>query len=436
MNKVTTPGPRRFVALFAAGMLALAACSSPAGGGASEPPGGGQGTAPGPQVNLVWWHQQTEDSLAELYHGLVDEFEAANPGITVSLEMRATDQQKEALRQSLGTSAAPDIYFSQSGPGLGGEYVKLGGSLDLTKYYDQYGWSDRFVPAALAGVTQYGGHHGVPWSQFIIEVMYNKPAFAKAGITDLPKTYDELVAAADKLKAAGIPAMALGGTVNWHVMRLLDNQLETACGSAKTDALTHVEASWAEESCVTDTFTELKRWGDNYMIQGFMGLDNDQAAQEFIQGRAAMSIEGDWFNAIIKENGASLDDFGVFAFPTGTGRIYSYTENLYASATTAHPDEVATFLDFMTSPDVQQRIVGTWQTTSVVAGVENNDTSAIMADWGKVSAEASGSFLMNDQQFSLENTTEYWRIQNAVLTGEIAPADAGKTFQAFIDSKK
>lgn len=430
MNALKRRG-RVVAALVTTGMLALGACGSPAG-----TPGGNDGQGGTATVNLVWWHQQTEDSLAQLYKSLVDQFEAANPGIKVSLEMRATDQQKEALRQALGTSAAPDIYFSQSGPGIGGEYVKLGASLDLTKYYEQYRWKDRFTPAALAGVTQYGGFHGVPWSQFIIEVMYNKPAFAKAGITELPKTYDEFVAAAAKLKAAGIPAMALGGTVNWHVMRLLDNQLETECGSEKADALTHLKASWATEPCVTAAFTELKRWGDNYMIKGFMGLDNDQAALEFIKGRAAMAIEGDWFNAIIKEKGAKLDDFGVFAFPTGTGRIYSYTEDLYLSATSAHPDEAAKFLDFVTSPEVQQKIVGTWQTTSVVAGVQNKDSSPIMADWGKVASEATGSFLMSDQQLSLENTTEYWRIQNAVLTGEMAPADAGKAFQDFVDSKK
>ena len=66
---------------------------------------------------------------------------------------------------------------------------------------------------------------------------YNKALFAKAGIASEPKTYDEFVADAAKLAAAGIPAFTFGGTVNWHVMRLMDVILETECGAEKHDAL-------------------------------------------------------------------------------------------------------------------------------------------------------------------------------------------------------
>jgi raffinose/stachyose/melibiose transport system substrate-binding protein len=49
-------------------------------------------------------------------------------------------------------------------------------------------------------------------------------------------------------------------------------------------------------------------------------------------------------------------------------------------------------------------------------------------------ASASGSHLNNDQSFPLNVTTEYWRIQNSVVTGSIAPADAGKALQTFVDA--
>jgi glucose/mannose transport system substrate-binding protein len=40
---------------------------------------------------------------------------------------------------------------------------------------------------------------------------YSKPAFQKAGIAKEPKTYDEFFADLDKLKAAGVVPLALGG---------------------------------------------------------------------------------------------------------------------------------------------------------------------------------------------------------------------------------
>ena len=42
----------------------------------------------------------------------------------------------------------------------------------------------------------------------------------------------------------------------------------------------------------------------------------------------------------------------------------------------------------------------------------------------------------SDQALTLEETTEYWRIQNAVVIGQMAPAEAGKAMQSFFDSHK
>ncbi|MDO4901075.1 hypothetical protein [Actinomyces sp.] len=39
-----------------------------------------------------------------------------------------------------------------------------------------------------------------------------------------------------------------------------------------------------------------------------------------------------------------------------------------------------------------------------------------------------------DQALSLDETTEYWRIQNSVLIGDMAPDQAGPAMQKFIDA--
>ena len=44
---------------------------------------------------------------------------------------------------------------------------------------------------------------------------YNKKLFEKAGITELPKTFSELEAAAKKLKAAGITPFSVGYAEWW-----------------------------------------------------------------------------------------------------------------------------------------------------------------------------------------------------------------------------
>ena len=199
-----------------------------------------------------WTLSFDNPNVAKAYQSIIKDFEAANPGVTVKLENRGTDEHKSALRVAGGSDQAPDIYFMWAGLGLGGEFIKSGLAAPMDKYYTQYKWDDEFIAPALAFSKQYtGGRFGLPSTFRGEAVYYNKALFQKAGITGEPKTYDEFLADADKLAAAGIPAFTFGGTVNWHVMRLMDEILEVKCGPEKHDALMSMKVSWADEPCAT-----------------------------------------------------------------------------------------------------------------------------------------------------------------------------------------
>ena len=245
------------------------------------------------QEITLWTLNFSAQAANDAMKKVAADFEAANPGSKVTIVTRGTDEHKTALRVAAGSDKGPDIYFSWAGLGLGGEYVKAGLSQPLDKYYTEYKWNDELVPAAASFADIYpGGKHGVPYT-FKGEVLYyNKNLFEQAGITEEPKTYDELVAAAEKLKAAGIPAITFGGTVNWHLMRLMDVLLETKCGAEKHDALKAMTAKWSEEACATEAFAEMDKWAKNYILSPFMGIDQAQSFSLFTAGRAAMMLEG------------------------------------------------------------------------------------------------------------------------------------------------
>ena len=420
------------VAAVVAALAAVAGCSSSSGGSTNASGGASGGAEP---KTLTIWELTLQDSQKKALETWVSDFEAANSGVKINVEYRSTDAHKEALRQVVGTNAGPDIYFYWEGPGLGGELVKNGMSLDLTKYYDQYSWKDRFSSAVLNGVTQYGGYNGVPWTQQGEAIYYNKALFQKAGISAVPTTYDEFVADAEKLVAAGITPIEFGGTVNWHVMRLLDSIIETKCGAATADKLNTKQQGWDTEPCVKESFTELKKWGDKYINQGFMGISNDDSSQLFYTGQAAMALEGTWFDAQVTDNGMNAKDVGIFPFPTGTGRLYGFGEAMYVNAASKAPDLAAKFLDFAMSTDEQNKSGGAFAAINVNKDVAPSTDNALHALWPPIFAAAKGMYINNDQNLSLDQTTEYWRIQNSVLTGSIAPADAGAQFQKFIGSK-
>lgn len=397
----------------------------------SEPTPGGLAPA-----DVNWWTVTWTEQQTAAIDAIIQEFQAANPGVTVTVEQRDIDAHKEALRASLGTDAAPDIYMMWAGLGLGGEFVNAGGSQDLAAYYQQYAWDERFVAPALAAVTQYGGYHGVPFITHGQALVYNKALFEAAGVTAEPTTYEELVEAADKIAATGVAPIEFGGTVNWHVMRLLDNLLETACGAETHDQLKATEASWATTPCVTEAFTALRTWSDEYIQEDFISVDNDEASQLLYAGQAAMALEGDWFNSNLVSDGAqNPDDWGIFMFPTETDRLYSFTETQYIAPSSANQEQAAAFLDYLTSPEVQSGLIGTFGSTSVTNGVSLASPTSLDEAWTEVFAGSEGVFVNADQAFPLEITTEYWRIQNLVATGELDPAEAGTEFQNFIDTR-
>ena len=408
------------LALGAATATILTGCSG--GGGGSD------------DQTLTLWTVTQEETQKNAMDELIGQFEEENPGVTVTVEERSTDELKTAMRQTAGTDAGPDIYRYWEGSGLGGELVDVGVSLDLTDYYEEYGWEERFTPAAMAGITQYGGYHGVPLIQAVEALYYNKGLFEQAGIDEPPATYDELVDAAEKLKSAGITPIEFGGTVNWHVMRLLDSLIETTCGAELGDELNTGDGDWGAEPCVTEAFTELKMWSDEYINEGFMGISNDDSSQLFFAGDAAMALEGSWLDTQIVDNGMDPANVGISAFPTGTGRLYGFGEALYIGASTEKADLAAEFIDFFTSDDAQTSVNSAWSPISPNVNVEPPASDTLAPYWVDMLAESTGLYVNNDQNFSTAETTEYWRIQNSVITGDIDPADAGAEFQKFRDA--
>jgi len=394
------------------------------------------GTSFATAENITFWMlNYSSQASADIWAKIVSDFEAANPGDTVTIVNRGTDDHKTAIRVAAGTDKGPDIYFMWAGLGLGGEYVKAGLSLPLDKYYAEYKWDDALMPAALSFSHMYAaGRHGVP-STFRGEALYyNKALFEKAGITALPANYDELVADAEKLKAAGIPAITFGGTVNWHVMRLMDVILESKCGADKHDALKEMTLKWSEEACAAESFTELQKWGKNYILSPFMGIDDAQAFNLFVADRAAMVLEGDWLVGMLDEAG-KLDQIDFFPFPTGTNRLYGFADYNYISSKSKNPDLAAKFLAYLASTPVQQEALGSFGTTSINKNVVYGDMRPLDKKWLDVFNTYSKVYLNGDQAFPLDVTTEYWRVINEVVGGNMAPADAVKAMQTFIDNK-
>lgn len=384
----------------------------------------------------IWTLTFANDSANQAWSKIIADFEAANPGTTIKLETRSVDEHKAALRVAAQSDQGPDIYFMWAGLGLGGEFVNAGLSLPLDDYYSANKWDDRLVGTAAGFTANYPPHrHGVPYTFHGEGIYYNKALFEKAGITAPPATYDELKADAQKLKDAGIAAISFGGTVNWHLMRLMDVILEAKCGADKHDQLMDMKLDWSTEPCATDSFKELSDWSANYILSPFMGIDQGQSTNLFIAGKSAMALEGDWFVGQMRDAGLGADQLGLFPFPTGTDRLYGFGENLYVSSKSKVADEAAKFLDYMTSDAVQQANLGQFGSISINKNVKYENVAPLDQAWMDIFAKYTKVYMNGDQAFPLDVTTEYFRIINEVASGNMKPEDAAKGMQTFIGNR-
>ncbi|MGY8664230.1 extracellular solute-binding protein [Bradyrhizobium sp. UFLA05-109] len=384
---------------------------------------------------LVIWNRTVGPAEDKALKQIFSQFEAANPGVTIKMETRSVDEHKSALRIAAASKAGPDLYYMWTGLGLGGEFVKAGMSAPVEEYFTKYKWENVLRPLADANSSLYPPHkHGVPYQLNGEALYYNKELFKKAGITELPKTYDELIAAAGKLKQSGIPAIAFGGSVNWHVMRLMDVLLETKCGVKTHDALMAMTVKWSETACATDAFNELHKWTSEYALKPFMSYDQTQARKLFEVNRAAMMLEGDWMPNQLRSEIKNVQDFGVFPFPTGTDRIYGFGVNMYVNPK-GKVELAAKFMDFVISDKVQQENVGAFGVLGINKNVVPKNPDDLDRAWFDMFAKYKTSFVNGDQAFPLDVTTEYWRIINAVASDTMEPGKAAATLQTFIDKR-
>ena len=223
----------------------------------------------------------------------------------------------DKLRTELLGGKGPDVWRIWGGQ-IGAPFVEAKQAMDLTPYYQKFGWDSKINTAAIEGMTFEGVKGGVPFISLGIGAWYNKAIFEKAGITSDPASYAELEEANEKLLAAGTTPLATAGKYGWHIMRLYEYLLETESGPELHDKLLVGQESWDRPEVVA-AFTNFKKWQDKKWIpDGALGLDPADVEPWYVQGKTAYTITGPWTEAqAIQTAKKDSADFGNFQFPTG-----------------------------------------------------------------------------------------------------------------------
>src|SRR5690606_5611429 len=131
--------------------------------------------------------------------GVYDEITSTNPDIKVDVQVinrNDTDKQADTMIQN---GQVPDIL--QTGDYSG--FVADGLLYKVDEVLSPEVSGDMLEKFAEFGKVD-GTAYGIPFVSSARALFYNKDLFDQAGVAEPPKTWDELKAAAEKLKAAGV----------------------------------------------------------------------------------------------------------------------------------------------------------------------------------------------------------------------------------------
>lgn len=229
------------------------------------------------------------------------DFEAANPDIKIKFtyipfaDLVKTTLQMAAVHKPPGISCIdnPDVrHVAKSG-------VLKDISASVAKFPT---WQDTY-PGPKHAVTEGEKVFGVPIGSNSLAIFSNKKMLSDAGITDPPKTWDEMTADAAKLTKSPVYGLVFSATNTEESTWQFEPFLWTGGGS-----LLDLTAAPAKQA--------LQLWVDliqkGSVSKDAVNWNQGDVANQFISGQAAMMVMGPWMLGQVHKSGL---DFEVTPIP-------------------------------------------------------------------------------------------------------------------------
>jgi glucose/mannose transport system substrate-binding protein len=172
------------------------------------------------------------------------------------------------------------------------ELIEAGLMLDLTDIAEEGKWAEIIQPKSLLDACTVDGRvYCVPLNIHSIQWMWtSNAAFEKAGI-DPVNNWEELKAAAPKLREAGILPLAMGAQ-GWQEAYLVHNFLSGTSEDLYYAVYRDKDEDTLNSDAVKAVFEELNAARDMYA--GGNVQDWNLATAKVINGEAAAQVMGDW----------------------------------------------------------------------------------------------------------------------------------------------
>lgn len=289
-------------------------------------------------------------SQRAVWQSVIDDFKKAHPDIDVKASFIDEEAYKVQLPGWLST-VPPDVLNWHNGERMA-YYARRGLFEDLSGDWKKNGW-DNMYASTKESSTYNGKQYAAPTVYYSWGLFYRKDLFQKAGIASEPKTWDQLLDACKKLKAAGITPFAVGGRDAWTLAGWFDYLDLRINGNAFHQKLMAGEVPYTDPR-VKKVYTTWKQLlDDKDFIDNSLSYDLDAAQPFLFQGKAAMMLMGTFITGGFPPN--VKPNMSYFQFPIIDSNVPTAedgpVESLHIPAKAKNKADAHTFLAFVETPE-------------------------------------------------------------------------------------
>ncbi|MGO4109835.1 ABC transporter substrate-binding protein [Paenibacillus sp. YAF4_2] len=189
---------------------------------------------------------------------------------------------------------------------------------DLPKYFaplDDLGLNDKIYFKDYKSFE--GKVYGISVGATTTGIVYNKKAFADAGITSVPKTLDEFYAAAEKLKAKGIIPFASNFKDQWPLYPWGSELPSSIAGNANlNNERVNSDAPYTMDNAYGQALTIIRTMNEKGYLEPDINSTNwEQSKKDVASGKFAMYFLGNWVIPQVISSGTTSENVGFFPMP-------------------------------------------------------------------------------------------------------------------------
>jgi len=262
-------------------------------------------------------------------------YEAENPNVTINVTAHESQAIMDIITPALA-SGSEDLDLTFYWPGASIDtWARDGLLLDLSPYYEQYGWWDKKNQGGAQYLTDGAGEGGKGMFTFTTDwvtvphYFYNTTIFEEVGIAP-PETIDDLYTNAEALKAAGYEAWSAGVVDRWPVGGIFNDYLADIMPTEDFNKLVNWERDPNKSAETAEIFLHesvVEAWAfirslidAGVFIEGANAMDDTAARQAFNNGITAIYDSGSWTMGIFDSEAPDLT-YSYYNLPPIDGRL-------------------------------------------------------------------------------------------------------------------